>query len=223
MSVMNEVRSAIAAAHFQIEQTDFSKGMLDGRMNPTDYSRGLCQLWQIHQALESSVLKRLEIATFFTPEMVRTHTIERDLKAFGFDKKHFPWMPETESIVKQIQEWELSAPFALLGCIYILEGSRMGSLVIAKPLGKSLGIPSGVNDGLEYHTEGASATPMRLRGFKEKIDNAGFDARIDAELIAGAVQFMDMLNQLYGALPVHATQSDQSSADHSLEPTLKSA
>jgi heme oxygenase len=214
---MTLVRSAISASHFQIEQTAFSKGMMDGSMNPLDYSRGLVQLWHIHFALERSVAKCPEVTTFFTPEMIRTATIQRDLQAFGFDKNHFAPLEETNIIVEQIQAWERNSPYALLGCVYILEGSRMGSLVIAKPLGRSLGLPAGTTAGLEYHTEGALSTPMRLRSFKEKVDTAGFDARSESELIEGAVNFMEMLNNLYQALPVNANNAAKTP---STEPTI---
>jgi len=212
MSVMNLVRSAISAAHFQIEQTDYSKAMLDGSMNSKDYSRGLGQLWHVHGALEQSVQVAGGIAAFFTPEMIRTATIQRDLSFFGFDITSFGVVAETNSIVVQIQEWATAKPFALLGCIYILEGSRMGSLVIAKPLGKSLGLEPGSTAGLEYHTEGAAGTPMRLRSFKESVDHAGLGADAESDLVQGAVKFMDMLNNLYTILPVNkelATQTPQ--------------
>ena len=125
MSVMNLVRSAISASHFQIEQTEFSKGMMNGSMSTVDYSRGLAQLWHIHFALERSVAKRYEVASFFTPEMIRTDTIQRDLQAFGFEKNHFVPLEETNKIVEQIQAWEHNSPFALLGCIYILVINKM--------------------------------------------------------------------------------------------------
>ena len=223
MGVMSLVRSAISASHFQIEQTAFSKAMMDGGMNPLDYSRGLVQLWHIHFALERSVPKRPEIASYFTPEMVRTATIQRDLRAFGFDKNHFAPLEETNIIVDQLQAWERNAPYALLGCIYILEGSRMGSLVIAKPLGRSLGLASGTTDGLEYHTEGALATPLRLRSFKEKVDSSGFDAKTESELIEGAVKFMELLNNLYDALPVNTNSTPKATLSEPATHPLKSA
>jgi heme oxygenase (biliverdin-producing, ferredoxin) len=218
MSIMNVVRSAIAASHFQIEQTDFSKGMLDGSMNPSDYSRGLVQLWEIHQALEASVANCPEVAAYFSPEMIRTATIDRDLTTFGYARSSFTILPQTKSIVGQIHDWTANAPMALLGCIYVLEGSRMGSLVIAKPLAKSLGLPIGSVAGIEYHTEGAVSTPLRLRSFKEKVDRAGFDSQAESNLTQGAVKFMEMLNDLYAVLPV---QTDRST-DTVPMPTLSS-
>jgi heme oxygenase len=202
MSVMNLVRSAISASHFQIEQTEFSKGMLNGAMTAINYSRGLVQLWHIHRALESCATLCPEVSDFFTEEMVRSETIRRDLQAFGFSTDTFEQMIETTAIVEQMKDWALESPYSILGCIYILEGSRMGSLMIAKPLGKTLGIASGEVAGIEYHTEGASGTPMRLRTFKEKVDQAGLGVTAETELTQGAVRFMDLLNTLYAALPM---------------------
>lgn len=202
MSVMNLVRSAISASHFQIEQTAFSKGMLDGSITATNYSRGLVQLWYIHSILESCATSSPQIKGFFTKEMIRTDTIRRDLHAFGFDIDSFEQMIETTEIVNQMKDWALECSYAILGCIYILEGSRMGSLMIAKPLGHTLGLATGEVAGIEYHTEGAVGTPMRLRSFKEKVDQAGLGAKAETELIQGAVRFMDLLNTLYAALPM---------------------
>jgi heme oxygenase len=202
MSVMNLVRSAISASHFQIEQTAFSKGMLDGSMTATNYARGLVQLWYIHSILESCATLSPQIQGYFTKEMVRTDTIRRDLHAFGFDVASFEKMIETTEIIDQLKDWALECSYAILGCIYILEGSRMGSLMIAKPLGQTLGLATGAVAGIEYHTEGAVGTPMRLRSFKEKVDQAGLGAEAEAQLIEGAVRFMDLLNRLYAALPM---------------------
>lgn len=208
MSVMNLVRSAISASHHQIEQTPFSTGMMDGRISREDYSRGLAQLWHIHKELESNVQTCPEVAEYFTDEMIRTGTIARDLKAFGFGLDSFEIMPETALITQKIRTWGKTVPHALLGCIYILEGSRMGSLVIAKPLSRTLDLVAGEVSGIEYHLEGAAQTPARLREFKARVDNAGLDDQAEADLIEGAVQFMDMLNTLYAALPVNGCRTD---------------
>lgn len=210
MSVMNLVRSAISASHHQIEQTPFSTGMMDGRISREDYSRGLAQLWYIHKELESNVQTCPEVAEYFSDEMIRTETIARDLKTFGFELDSFAILPETVLITEKIKNWGETVPHALLGCIYILEGSRMGSLVIAKPLSRTLGLAAGEVSGIEYHLEGAAQTPARLREFKARVDNAGLGDQAEADLIEGAVLFMEMLNTLYAALPVQGYASDVS-------------
>jgi heme oxygenase len=200
MSVMNLVRAAISESHQQIELTPFSKGMMDGSITRSEYANGLVQLWHIHDELESLVYQADEVTSYFTSEMVRTNTITRDLKAFGYKVFTFQPMSETLAIVNQLRSWGKEKPFALLGCVYVLEGSRMGSLVIAKPLSKTLGIAPGETAGIEYHTEGAAQTPSRVRAFKEKIDGANLDEATVADLTEGAVKFMELLTNLYAAL-----------------------
>jgi len=200
MSVMNMVRAAISESHQQIELTPFSKGMMDGSISRSEYANGLVQLWHIHDELESLVQQAVEVSNYFTSEMVRTNTITRDLRAFGCKVVTFQPMSETLAIVNQLRDWAKQKPFALLGCIYVLEGSRMGSLVIAKPLSKTLGIAPGETAGIEYHTEGAAQTPSRVRAFKEKVDGANLDEATVGDLTEGAVTFMELLNKLYAAL-----------------------
>ena len=200
MSLMNMVRSAISVSHQQIELTPFSQGMMNGSLRRSDYANGLVQLWHIHDELENSVLKSTPIAEYFTPEMIRTKTIAKDLKAFAFSLDSFKPMNETLAIVTRFRKWANEQPYSLLGCIYVLEGSRMGSLVIAKPLSKTLGLEPGATAGIEYHTEGAAQTPARLKAFKAKIEDANLDETASNDLIQGAVEFMELLNQLYAAL-----------------------
>lgn len=209
MSVMNMVRAAISESHQQIELTPFSKGMMDGSISRSEYANGLVQLWHIHDELESLVYQAGEVTAYFTSEMVRTNTITRDLKAFGYKVFTFQPMNETLAIVNQLRCWGKEKPFALLGCVYVLEGSRMGSLVIAKPLSKTLGIAPGEAAGIEYHTEGAAQTPSRVRAFKEKIDGANLDEATVSDLTEGAVTFMELLNNLYAALRTDETKQTE--------------
>jgi heme oxygenase (biliverdin-producing, ferredoxin) len=201
MSLMNEVRQAIAESHNAIEQTAFSIAMMDGTLSAKNYAWGLIQLLNIHQTLEKSIAGCDRLLPYFTDDMIRTPALERDLSALGYNATSFPLLPDTTAIVQALTTWSETTPFALLGCLYILEGSRMGSLVIAKPLAKTLGIAPGQTAGIEYHIEGASKTPMRVRQLKEQIDSTVVDAPSQQSLKEGAVRFMEMLNQLYMVLP----------------------
>ncbi len=210
MSLMNEVRQAISNSHNAIEQTGFSIAMMDGSLSPKNYAFGLAQLLHIHQGLETLIASRNEVKNFLNDEMIRTATIIRDLNALGFTTTSLPVLRETKSIVETMSTWAAESPFALLGCLYILEGSRMGSLVIAKPLAKILGLQPGEVAGIEYHVEGASKTPMRVRMLKEQIDNGVKDSHSQESLKQGAVRFMEMLNQLYSALPIQNMEANVS-------------
>jgi len=206
MKLMEQIRAEISESHAAIEKTDFSKAMLSDYIHPMDYARGIAQLWYVHNALELGIAKNGDLESFFTPEMVRTPTIVRDLAALGCRLDSMDTLLETQTIVATLQSWSKNLPFALLGCIYILEGSRMGSLVIAKFLSKALGNAPGSFLGIEYHIEGASATPMRVRNLKEQIERAELSQERADAVRLGAVEFMNLLNDMYNALPVTERQ-----------------
>ncbi len=205
MSIINRIRTAIAESHDRIEKTPFSIAMMSDFISSSDYARGLSQLWRIHWALETGMKASEEVSDFLSDDMCRTETIKRDLRSLKFCTHSYPAMSQTEAIVKQMGNWAKNSQHALIGCLYILEGSRMGSLVIARPLSKALGIPPGEIAGLEYHVEGAAGTPARVRALKERVDSTPFSISQTTHIIDGAVQFMSMLNELYAAIPVAQT------------------
>lgn len=235
MSVMQRVREAIEPAHQAIEQTDFSKSLMDGRISRSAYCQYLAQMWRIHYQLEQTLPACTPTGRYFDSEMIRTPAIERDMCALGSGVESHEPMPTTQSIEEQLQVWGRNAPFALLGCCYILEGSRMGSLMIGRALIKSLQLAVANDDacapGVEYHLHNAAQTPRRVKQLKHAIDSGNLTDAEEQELTLGAVTFMSMLNELYTQLPVsHNTISSDSASiarcpmHNSTHPTkLKSA
>jgi heme oxygenase len=202
MSLMNDVRTAIAESHNQIELTAFSVAMMDGTLPVDDYARGLTQLREIHRALEMGLSQVDTARGVFTPDMIRTPAIERDLISLVGSLHAFALLPQTQHIVACLNQWLHEKPVSLLGCLYILEGSRMGSLVIAKPLAKTLGLSDGSFAGIEYHVDGAAQTPARVRRLKEQLDQLSLSEEEREDLLSGAIEFMSALNELYSAIPV---------------------
>lgn len=201
MSLIQAMRAAISNDHIAIEKTPFSIAMMSGGLTRKEYANGLAQLWHIHNGIETVAPVCQALQSFFNSEMIRTAAIDRDLRYFGFEVASFSVLDRTSHLMDLLTSYALDNPLSILGALYVMEGSRMGSLVIAKPLARTLGLVDGKN-GIEYHVEGAASTPMRVRTLKEKIENAGFDEIASNSVIRGAVEFMSLLNRLYQDLPV---------------------
>ena len=206
MSTMTRVREAIDPAHQAIEQTEFSKSLMDGRITRPAYCQYLAQLWHIHYRLEHFLPNCAEVSQYFDAEMIRTPAIERDLFTLGSAVELQGRMPVTLMIEEQMQAWSASAPLALLGSCYILEGSRMGSLMIGRALIATLHLRASAEaaetPGVEYHLHNASQTPRRVKQLKRAIDAAALSTAKEQELTLGACTFMSMLNDLYQQLPI---------------------
>ncbi len=211
MSTMTRVREAIENSHQAIEQTEFAKSLLDGRISRPAYCHYLAQMWHIHYQLEHTLPNLPNVGGFFELSMVRTPAIERDLFALGSAVELQQRLTCTQTIEQQLVAWARSAPFGLLGCCYILEGSRMGSLMIGRALIQSLRLQPPVDasaeaciPGVEYHLQDAAHTPRRVKQLKSAIDAAALSDAQEQELTLGACAFMSMLNELYSQLPVDA-------------------
>ena len=105
MSTMQRVREAISQSHDAIEQTDFAKSLLDGRITRPAYGVYLNQLWHIHHALEKSMAECPLVASFLTPAMMRTSTLVKDAAVMGQAIDASSRLPRTRDIESTIFKW----------------------------------------------------------------------------------------------------------------------
>jgi len=213
MTVMSRLRAAIAVSHEQIEKTPYSVAIMRGSIGISDYVVSLAQLHAIHQTLES-IASTSEYAEYFVDEMIRTPAIKRDIRFWGSNLADVAVMPETLKTCEQIKQAANECPAAILSTIYVLEGSRMGSLVIVKPLAAALQVVPSDGQGLDYHTEGARQTPQRLAAWKARVEQIGLtDSEIES-MENAAKDFMGSLTDLYAKLPASQTMLfDRSQSD----------
>jgi heme oxygenase len=200
MTVFNQIRSAISGPHESIEKTAFSIAMINGRIGITDYVFSLTQLYAIHEELEAIALHST-YGDFFDPEMIRTAAIKRDIAFWGARLQDVEVMPEAVTTVRWMRETAEIHPVSLLGFIYVMEGSRMGSLVIVKPLASGFQVAPHDGQGLDYHTEGARKTPGRLAAWKLRVEQSALSDQEQAVVKDAAVGLMQSLNSLYERLP----------------------
>lgn len=205
MAIMNQIRELIAHDHNAIERTPYSIALVSSQITKQDYLFSMAQMHAVHQALEIACDSCPQLQPYFTDAMRRSTTIERDLAHFESKLADFNVLPQTLAIVTQLTEWAVAAPLTLVGCIYILEGSRMGSLMLARPIAAALGVTPADGNGIDYHTEGARETPGRLKLWKEQVSAAGFTPEEESDIATGAGDFMKMLTRLYEVLPAGKT------------------
>jgi len=202
MTVINRLRSAIAVSHDQIEKTPYSIAIMNASIGISDYIVSLAQLYAIHHTLES-VSSHNQFAAYFSDEMIRTSAIKRDLKFWGASLADIAIMPEAAATCTLIEQAATKEPASILGFIYVLEGSRMGSLVIVKPLAAALQVTPHDSQGLDYHTEGARQTPARLGVWKARVEQIGLSESDVHTIERATTAFMESLTTLYAKLPVN--------------------
>ncbi|QDV04609.1 Heme oxygenase [Planctomycetes bacterium Poly30] len=200
------LRATIAGEHTSIEQLAVARAMVEGTIERETYLTLLQHMLALHTVVESDVLPALP-ESIASPSMARVPALLRDLAALGGARK-----PMDAGSVDRIARFGSSlateTPLALLGVIYVLEGSRMGSMVLYEPLARALSIQPSPGAGLDYHMEGMGETPLRFRALKAQIDAALEDTGDATSAASVAGRTMALLHELYSS--ISRTMSNES-------------
>ncbi|MBY0522992.1 MAG: biliverdin-producing heme oxygenase [Gemmataceae bacterium] len=199
MDLTLRLREATADLHRRIEQLPVAQAMIEGRIRREDYVRLLGQLHHVHSALESELTANKALHGVFRPSMVRLGAIRGDLSVLGAPLPPSP-SAETAALICDVRDLSARAPWALLGCLYVVEGSRMGSMHLVKPLSRALGVTREPGCGLDYHLEGMTGRPLAWMKFKAALLAAPLDPLRETQIIDAAVRTMTGLHEIYEAV-----------------------
>jgi heme oxygenase len=198
MDIAVSLRAATDEVHRRIEELPYAQAMVGGRLSRDGYTPLLAQLWHLHAALEAELSRRPELGGLYQPTMERAETILVDLAALGDAGPGEP-TAATQRLVARIRDWATKSPWALIGCLYIFEGSRMGSMMMVRPLSASLNVSPEAGQGLDYHLDGAATRPQTWQRFKARLNALALTPEQCAAVVEGATATMNGLYDLYEA------------------------
>lgn len=164
------LRELIHPWHRQAEETEFARSMIDGSMSREAYVQNLLNLKAIHRLVESQVDRWPAFGQIFKVTMRRVTHLENDIAIFG-GAGQLP-SPETQLFIEDCQGLIDNNLMSILGLLYVLEGSRMGSMFLLPCIMNALNLELKKGVGLDYHFIGASNTPSRFRQFKLDLNDA---------------------------------------------------
>jgi heme oxygenase len=119
----------------------------------------------------------------------RAPLIRRDLVALGLSARAVAALPRCPTLP------ELSGPAHLAGCLYVLEGSRLGGQVIGRALAGGLGIDR--KSGAAFFTGGESPaeTAARWRSVLAWLDAMAANGADPDEMVAAACETFATLDR----------------------------
>ncbi|MFQ3592039.1 MAG: biliverdin-producing heme oxygenase [Gemmataceae bacterium] len=197
MDLPQRLKQAIAETHDAIEALPVSKAILEGRISRATYRELLSQLWYVHADLERLLLTARDLVGLVERTMHRTNAIVADLTALEMDIA--PIQPTTTRTLHAMRAAAQASPWAVLGCLYVLEGSRMGSMVLVKPLSFALKVELRPGCGLDYHLEGMESRPRDWAAFKGRLSALELDDDQIQHTLQGAQLMMQGLYAIYEA------------------------
>jgi heme oxygenase len=192
---IDQIRTALAPIHDAIEKTAMAKSMIGGTVDRDEYTSAMYQMGVIHGNLET-LLEQTGQSIYQAATMARATIIANDLSKLGFHgdiKSH----DSTIKIVDKFHNWAAQSPIKLIGALYVLEGSRMGSMALVRPISKALNVEVRPGNGVDYHLDGMASRPQVWGKFKADLSSLNLSEEQVSDICSAAVETMQSLFDIY--------------------------
>ncbi|WP_327304904.1 biliverdin-producing heme oxygenase [Streptomyces sp. NBC_01298] len=170
-TVAERIRASTRGRHAELEGTPFSAAMLAGTLPLDRYVDQLAAYRTVLDALEGELSRATapSLTSVWSAELVKIPCIDRDLMHFAEDGV-FPGSragAPAVAFAREIRAAAASDPLALLGFLYVLEGSTMGGAILRRYVTEAYGLRD--TDGVAYY---ASGDRERWARFTARLDEA---------------------------------------------------
>ena len=174
-SIMQRLKGETRDLHSHAETRNLQREIASGSVDRDAFSAYLGQLYHVHRALESALEEHRDahpaMAVVATSDRMRVPDLDRDLAFHQMDRDELEAGGAASRFASQIDEMKESNPVALLGALYVLEGSTNGGRFLARTLRQSWDLDG---DGLAYFDPYGDEQPQRWAAFKRDMDGASF-------------------------------------------------
>ena len=199
-SVMDRLKWETRPAHDRIESVPFSMMMQEGRLPRARFAAKLACWLTVHGVLEAAVAQSDDAAcaAVWVDSMARTSHLRHDLCCHGDMDMPAAAATATLRIVKWLSGLADTDPRALLGCLYVLEGSKLGGTILRKCLDDAYGCGP---DALSYFWASGTSPMPDFKAFKERMEAAlTTDEERDRVVAAASGMFEHLTDVLEGLL-----------------------
>ncbi|MFB6955799.1 biliverdin-producing heme oxygenase [Streptomyces sp. NPDC056309] len=200
-TVVERLRASTRAWHDALENTGFATAMVAGTLPLDRYVGQLAAYRVVLDALEGELSRAASpsVDRVWSAELAKLPLIERDLRYFAeSDVEPKPWAAgETAAFAQEIRRTAASAPQALLGFLYVLEGSTLGGLVLRQYVTTAYRLRNA--DGVAYY---GSGDRDRWARFTTRMNQALSEPEAQGRVITAAHRAYHHIAAITGALSV---------------------
>ncbi|MEI8029390.1 MAG: biliverdin-producing heme oxygenase [Comamonadaceae bacterium] len=202
LSLMEELKAETFSAHARLQTAPMFQALAACELPLESYVGQLRALLAVHGVIEPALASSRDkrIASVWHADMGKLHLLQKDLDYFE---------PRTVADIKEavqaalktaaeLRVQSLEEPLALLGWLYVLEGSTLGAQVVSPMVARAL-VLSG-EDGLVYlHSYGA-AVRQHWAQYQQRMNALHLSAPERAQMIAAANDLFAALEAVFRAL-----------------------
>ncbi|GJD60236.1 biliverdin-producing heme oxygenase [Methylobacterium frigidaeris] len=177
--ILERLRTETRAAHDAIERDLAWETRVANR---DDYRALLGRFWGLHAVLEPALAASLGDAAFFDPRRRLAHLVA-DLRFLGFDDAAIGALPRPQLALPRHRA-------EAFGALYVLEGSTLGGQVIAKHIGRQLGLTA--EGGCRYYAAHGRETGAMWKAFRLSLAEEASHGKADV-IVASATATFDAM------------------------------
>ncbi len=207
MSIMNRLKSATADLHRNAESSPLQSQLVKGLLPRDGYVSFLRQMYRVHAVLERAIrdhsAEHPGFAAVLRDYHLREPQLREDLVFLGADPDAITPASATTAMITDIERAADQQPVALLGMLYVMEGSTNGSKFIAAAIRQAYGL---AGPGTAYLDPHGDLQKERWQAFKRDMDGVGFDEDESLAIINAAMAvfrcLIDLSEELYQPVAV---------------------
>ncbi len=187
-TIMGRLKAASEDLHRMAEGRDLQRLLVRGTLPRPLYETYLAQMHLVHTALEDRIREVTREHPAFASVLRDYHRREPQLRAdlvfLGGEVAQIEPLPAARALIEHIDREAADCPVALLGMLYVLEGSTNGSKFIARSIGKAYGLSAG--PGLSYLDPHGDLQRDRWLTFKQDMNAVDLSENEKTRIIAAA-------------------------------------
>jgi heme oxygenase len=195
---MLTLRESTASHHRRAEQHEFQQQFVRGTLPRPLYLGWLEQLLHVHSALEGHldrlVARNPRLKSVFDDGRRKVAPLRKDLAFLG-STAHQPALPAARAMVERMEQLATEQPMALLGILYVLEGSTNGSKFIARKVRPAYELPP-TGEGSAYLDPYGDMQPARWQEFKAAVDALELPGAEVEQMVLAAQWTFDSIREL---------------------------
>ncbi|MFW5810749.1 MAG: biliverdin-producing heme oxygenase [Thermodesulfobacteriota bacterium] len=202
LSMMTRLKEETQEYHSRLESSPFFQALMEHRLPLECYLDQLRALAVIHGILETEIAASTDdrVLSVWEEELKKLPLLQEDLSFFeprtGSDSAAS--IEAAQQMVKNIRLRGIEKPVALLGYLYVLEGSTLGNSMHRPDISATFHL-EGLN-GCRYYSSYLNDVRSHWIRFSEKMDAALNDPSLYATLIEAAHETFAGLEKLYESL-----------------------
>ncbi len=204
-NIMDILKEETRPLHNQTEGNDFQKLLFGGSLPKVQFVEYLGQMYLIHKALEDALselrVKNPIVAAVIADHQYQQRYLQGDLNAAQVQVVDLKPLPATKTLIEHMEHLKNKQPMALLGCEYVLFGSKHGAKMLSKQIAKYGLTAEGSPNYFDPYGDKFMGYWLE---FKAAMNAAHFSTGEQEDAITGAKDMFSGLSKVFDDLMSHA-------------------